>query len=75
MLLRALDPGETVLADRGFTFHAEMDEQGVKLATPSFKGKDRPQLTPQEVMCSTRISEARIHVEQAIGRIKTYRIL
>ena len=32
------------------------------------------QLTPQEVMGSKRVSQARIHVECAIGKIKTYHI-
>ena len=70
-----LKSGDRVIADRGFTFHAEMSEIGVTLITPASKGDKRPQLTPQEVMGSKRVSEARIHVERAIGKIKTYRIL
>lgn len=42
---------------------------------PPFKGSHRSQLSPEEVMKGKGIAEVRIHVERAIGRIKTFHIL
>ena len=75
-LLENLDSNKgSVMADRGFLVEGILNEIGVKLHIPAFKGTDRPQLSEQEILESESISAVRIHVERAIQRIKTYHIL
>ena len=75
-LLSALqENGGAVMADRGFVVQAEMTQIGVKLYTPVFLGRHRPQLTGEEVDKSEKLSRVRCHVERAIQRIKSYHIL
>ncbi|KAM7306872.1 uncharacterized protein ISCGN_010528 [Ixodes scapularis] len=69
-----LSDDDQVMADRGFSLSAEMREKGVKLNIPAFT-RGRKQITEKEATESRRISRLRIHVERAIGRVKTYRIL
>ena len=64
-----------VMADRGFLIEGVLNDMGVKLHMPSFKGSDRPQLSAREVFSSEKISSVRIHIERAIQRIKTFHIL
>lgn len=54
--LEDLVPGDTVLADRAFTFHAEMKEMGVTLTTPTFRRQQQLQFSPEEVVYSERVS-------------------
>ncbi|XP_019636876.1 PREDICTED: uncharacterized protein LOC109479363 [Branchiostoma belcheri] len=74
-LLQSLKPGDSVMADKGFTVECELAELGVKLLVPDFKGVGRSQLTSAEVERSNGISKARVHVERIIGRIKRFHIL
>ena len=75
-LLENLDSNKgSVMADTGFLVEGILNEIGVKLHIPAFKGTDRPQLSEQEILESESISAVRIHVERAIQRIKTYHIL
>jgi len=72
-LLSNLEPGDMVLADKGFTIH-KLLPPGVHLNIPPFLiGKS--QYTPAEVQLCRRIGRARIHVERANERIKNYSIL
>ena len=63
------------MADRGFDISDILGDCGVKVTVPNFKGQGRSQLKEGEGKRSEKIAEARIHVERAIQRIKTYRIL
>ena len=63
------------MADRGFDISDVLGDRGVKVTIPNFKGQGRSQLKEGEGKRSEKIAEARIHVERAIQRIKTYRIL
>jgi hypothetical protein len=69
-----LVPGDEVMADRGFTIGEEMCSRMVKLNIPAFM-KGRAQLSEQETIDSRRIAAERIHVERAIMRVKSYRLL
>ena len=69
-LLSNLESGDAVMADRGFTISIELEQRGVTTILPAFLGKDRAQLTGQEVHKSRRVAEARVHVERAIGKMK-----
>ena len=67
--------GDEVMADRGFDISDILGDRGVKVTIPDFKGQGRSQLKKVEGQRSEKIAEARIHVERAIQRIKTYNIL
>ncbi|KAK3089662.1 hypothetical protein FSP39_005462 [Pinctada imbricata] len=68
-----LEPGDNVMADRGFEI-ADILPSGVTLNIPPFKG-NAAQLTAEQVQNTMDIASVRIHVERAIGRIKNYHIL
>lgn len=72
-LCNLLEPGDNVMADRGFDIR-DILPQGCHLNIPPFKGT-REQLTADEVQQTVHIASVRIHVERAIGRIKNYHIL
>lgn len=73
--LRLLEPGDVVLADRGFDIGDDIALHGATLVIPSFT-RGKKQLSMQEVECSKRIAKVRIHVERVIGLLKNkYSIL
>ena len=72
--LSALDAGNKVMVDRGFTI-AEDLPPGVQLLIPPFKNKSTGQLTKEQLEYSETNSVARIHIEQAMQAIKEHRIL
>jgi hypothetical protein len=73
-LVDLLDPGDTVMADKGFTVHSLLAEHGVDLIMPHFL-RARGQFTSEEVAENDVISSYRVHVERAIRRVKENRIL
>ena len=65
-------PGDSLMADRGFTIRDDLKPLQVHLNIPAFwSGRD--QLTEDEVKESQGIASVRIHVERAIQRIKKFR--
>jgi hypothetical protein len=72
--LEYLLPGDEVMADRGFTIAEDLCARRVKLNIPAFL-KGRTQLSEEETIDSRRIASDRIHVERAIMRVKSYRLL
>ena len=72
--LQLLDPGDSIMADRGFNIQDDLTPLGVRLNIPPFlKGKS--QLEENELIETRRIASLRIHVERAMERIKNYHIL
>ena len=71
---KKLDPGDAVMADRGFDLEDDLSKVGCQLNIPPFLGR-RLQLSPEEVTETRRIASVRIHVERAMERIKNFRIL
>lgn len=69
-----LEPNDQVMADRGFKIKEDLMTVQAKLAIP-------PSTCGSLAMCATavtetsRIANVRIYVEQAIGRLKTFRFL
>ena len=72
--LDKLQPGDLVIADRGFTIKELLAERGVDLNIPPFL-KGRRKLTPNEEILTRKIARVRIHVERTIERIKKFRLL
>ena len=72
-LLDLLEPGDSVMADRGFTIADLLDTKGVALNIPPMKTSN--QFTERELTTTRRIATLRIHIERAIGRIKNLKIL
>ena len=66
-LLDLLEPGDSVMADKGFTIADLLAAKGVTLNIPPMKTQD--QLTQQELLVTRRIASVRIHVERAIKRV------
>lgn len=71
-LLDQMKPGDLILADKGFLLHDSLP-QGVSVNIPPFLTTQ--QFSKEQVMETTRIARARIHVERAIQRLKVFHIL
>ena len=70
-----LEPGDVVLADRGFNIEEDLAVHGARLVIPAFT-RGKKQLTQREVELSKQLSTVRIHVERIIGLLKNkYTIL
>ena len=67
------EPGNELMADRGFTVERYLTPIRVELIIPSFlKGKS--QFNEQEIVKSQQIANGRTHVERMIQRLKCYHI-
>ena len=72
-LMDKLQPGDSVMADRGFDIMEDLALLGVKLNIPPFlRGKS--QLVHRELIETRRIASLRIHVERCMERIKNFHI-
>ena len=72
--LKKLTFGDLFLADKGFNLHDETASAGAVLKIPCFT-KGKSQLSQCEVDTSRQLSNARIHVERVIGRLRKFRCL
>ncbi len=72
-ILSLLEPGDQLMADRGFDIEDDMPE-GVTLNIPAFMDK-KEQLDKEDEIMTRKIASVRVHVERAISRIKNFRIL
>lgn len=72
-ILQKLQPGDSVMADKGFTIADILEPIGVSLNIPPRKLQH--QFEESELIQTRRIASIRIHVERAIGQLKSYRIL
>ncbi|XP_065067591.1 uncharacterized protein LOC135693131 [Rhopilema esculentum] len=70
-ILELLEPGDAVMADKGFDVEDLLKEKGVVLNIPPFLQK-QTQFKPVDVQETKTIAKLRIHVERAIRRIKEY---
>ena len=67
--LDKLQPGDVVLADRGFNVEESVAYRGATLNIPVFtRGKN--QLAPGDVEATRKIVDVRIHVERVIGAVR-----
>ena len=72
-LLDLLQPGDSVMADRGFDIEDDLMLRGVHLNIPPFL-RGKTQLSEKELISTRRIATLRIHVERAMERIKNFHI-
>lgn len=77
--LDLIEKGDDVMADRGFQIRDLLLRKHATLTLPAFTRKCNygtgKRLNVQEVFKSKNISKFRIHVERAIGRLKTWSIV
>ena len=72
-ILSKFEPGDTVLADRGFNIQELLLPFQVNLAIPPFL-KKKTQLSLEDAR-TKHVANARIHIERVIGRVKDFDIL
>ena len=68
-LLDLLEPGDDVMADKGFTLRKCLAEKNVTLNIPHFLS-NKMQFSPSEVTETEEIAKLRIHIERVNRRIK-----
>lgn len=73
-LFNLLEPGDSVMADRGFLIEEELKQLQVGLNIPAFMN-GRTQLSEEDEDESRRIATFRINVERVFREVKTFRIL
>ena len=72
-ILELLEPGDSVMADKGFDIEEDLIPLGVKLNIPPFL-RGKAQFNSHELVQTRRIASLRIHVERAMERIKNFHI-
>lgn len=73
--LNHLQPGSTVMADRGFkNISTKLEQIGCGLVRPPSVSAD-VRSTKEEVKTSKQIAALRIHVERVIGRLREFKML
>ena len=73
-ILAHINPGDTVMVDKGFTVQELLLAKQATIFIPPFLGK-RDKFTKEEVILLKRIAKARIHVERFNERLKKFRLL
>ncbi len=68
-----LEPGDSVMADRGFDIEDSLLLHGVSLNIPPFM-RGKKQLPEKDLVTTRRIASLRIHVEREMERIKNFHI-
>ncbi len=73
-LMTLCDPGDSIMADKGFNVQDLFVPRKVSINIPSFfKKKNR--MSGQMIMNDRKIASKRVHIERIIGLAKTYKIL
>ena len=73
-ILSHINPGDSLLADKGFTVQDLLLPKQATIYIPPFLGK-RDSFTKEEIIQTKRIAKARIHVERFNERLKTFRLI
>lgn len=72
-ILDLLQPGDEIMADKGFTLDSILEGTGVTLCIPPFLSS-QGQFTPQEIEATQTLAKLRIHIERHIRRAKAYHL-
>ena len=70
--LNLVEPGDNIMADRGFNIEDLLADRGATLNIPPFRQEGASQLTSAQVEETSRIATLPIHVERCIGYSKNY---
>ena len=70
-LLPLLEPGDQLLADKGFVIQDILTPIGCEVAMPAFLS-NKGQFSKEELLKSKHIHNLRVHVERAIRRVKEF---
>ena len=73
-LLELLQPGDEIMADKGFLIQDELASVGATLTLPAFL-KARKQFSKEEAEQNKKVACLRVHVERCMERIKNWHIL
>lgn len=73
-LVNMCDPGDSIMADKGFDIQDILAAYRILLNIPHFF-KKRNQLSGQTIIEDKKISSKRVNIERVIGLAKTYKIL
>ena len=73
-ILSYINPGDSLLVDKGITIQDLLLPKGATLHIPAFLGK-RNSLTKEELIATKRVAVARIHVEKFNERLKKCRLI
>jgi hypothetical protein len=68
------DPGDSIMADKGFNVQDLFALNDVTINIPTFFSK-KNRMSGKTVLRDRRISSKRVHIERIIGLAKTYKIL
>ena len=66
---------DSVMADRGFNISELLDSEGVTMNIPPKLTDPSGQLSESDRVKTRRIVSVHVHVERAIGRVKSFKIL
>ena len=69
-----MEPGDAIMADRGWTCANWLARKGIRLITPHFLNA-KEQMSIPELVESVAIARVRIHVERCMGRINQWLFL
>ena len=72
-LLEKLEPGDAIMADKGFNIADILESRGISLNIPP--RKNNKQLSSRELVETRRIASLRIHIERAFQRVKIFNYL
>jgi len=73
-LLEKLDAGDEIMAVKGFLIQDILAPLGVRLNVPP-PLRSNSQMASKDVILTKNISQLRVHVERAIGRVRNFHIL
>jgi hypothetical protein len=68
------DPGDSVMADKGFNVQDLFATNDVTVNIPTFFRK-KNRMSGRQVLTDRKIASKRVHIERIIGLMKTYKIL
>lgn len=73
-IMEKINPGDTLMADKGFNISDLLINKCSKLVIPPFL-KDKGKFSKNNAKKTSKIAKALIHVERAISRLKDFKIL
>ena len=72
-IVEKLQFGDNLMADKGFSISDLLVSKGSRLVIPPFL-RDKNRVSKKNCTTTSNVAKARIHVENAIARIKDFRI-